>query len=83
MFALVLFAWLGGVVSTWLWRSGLELGASSHMRVGTVLVAALAGAFVTSRFMRAAAVRLVHPWFGAAALLLAAAQVFFGLQITP
>ena len=37
MFALVLFAWLGGVVSTWLWRSGLELGASSHMRVGTVL----------------------------------------------
>jgi uncharacterized membrane protein len=83
VFVLMLLAWLGGVLSTWLLRPGLELGASSHMRIGTFLVVALTGAFATSRVMRAPAVRLIHPWLGAAAMLLAAAQVFFGLQITP
>jgi hypothetical protein len=83
VFVLVLLAWLSGVLSTWLLRSGLELGASSHMRIGMLLVVVLTGVFVTSRVMREPVVRLIHPWLGAAVMLLAAAQVFFGLQITP
>ena len=47
-----------------------------------ILLALSAGA-VTSRWMQRPQIRALHPWFGAAAMLLAAAQVFFGLQLTP
>ncbi len=83
VFCLILASWAAGFVSTWLLRRDLELGASPHLRIGTALVLALSGGALTSRWMHRAEIRAVHPWFGAAAMLLAAAQVFFGLQITP
>ncbi len=83
VYGLLLASWLGGVLSTWLLRRDLELGASPHLRIGAALVLVLTAALVTSRWMTRPEVRGIHPWFGIAALLLAAAQVFFGLQITP
>jgi len=83
MYGLVLVAWASGVLSTWLLRPDLQLAASVHFRCGAAIVLALSAGALTARWMQHAAVRAVHPWFGAAAMLLAAAQVFFGLQITP
>jgi hypothetical protein len=83
VYALVLAGWVGGVASTWLLRRELELGESAHFRIGSALVLALSGSLLSSRWVHRAAVRTSHPWFGAAAMLLAAAQIFFGLQITP
>jgi hypothetical protein len=74
---------MGGFLSTWRLRSDLELAASVHFRIGGLIILALSGGMLTSRWMRRAEIRAIHPWFGAAAMLLAAAQVFFGLQITP
>ena len=83
VYALVVAEWVAGFVSTWFLRRDLELGASTHLRIGGALVLALTGGALTSRWMARPEIRSIHPWFGAAALLLAAAQVFFGLQITP
>ena len=83
MYALVLVSWVGGILSTWLLRPDLDLAASPHFRIGAAIALALSGGFLSSRRMHRAAVRRLHPWFGVAAMLLAAAQVFFGLQITP
>ena len=83
MFALVLVGWLAGVGSTYLWRPDLRFAASPHFRIGLALVLALSSAALSSRWITRPWVRDVHPWFGAAAMLLAVAQVFFGLQITP
>lgn len=83
MYGLAIVNWLGGFASTWLLRQDLDLGASTHLRIGAALVLALSGGALTSRWMHRPAARAVHPWCGAAAMLLAAAQVFFGLQITP
>ena len=82
MYGLVLISWAGGVLSTWLLRPDLELAGSAHFRIGAALVLTLSGGALSSRWMERAVIRAVHPWFGAAAMLLAAAQVFFGLQIT-
>jgi len=82
-YGFILVNWLGGFVSTWWLRHDLELGTSTHLRIGAALVTALSLSAVTSRRMRVAPIRAIHPWFGAAAMLLAAAQVFFGLQIAP
>jgi hypothetical protein len=83
MTGLVGASWIGGCLSTWLLRRDLELGASPHLGIGVALLVALCGGLLTSRWMREPQVRAIHPWLGAAAMLLAAAQVFFGLQITP
>ena len=83
MYALAVASWVGGVLSTWLLRPDLELAASPHFGIGVAIVLALSAGFFSSRWMHRAAVRGLHPWFGVAAMLLAAAQVFFGLQITP
>jgi len=83
MYWLMVVIWAGGLVSTWQLRNDLRLAASPHFRIGLALVAALTGSAITARNMRRPQWRAVHPWFGAAAMLLAAAQVFFGLQITP
>jgi Protein of unknown function (DUF4079) len=83
VYGLAAASWAAGVLSTWLLRHDLELAASAHFRIGIALVIALTGGALSSRWMAHAGVRAVHPWFGAAAMLLAAAQVFFGLQITP
>jgi hypothetical protein len=82
MYGLALVSWAGGVLSTWLLRPDLELAESAHFRIGVALVLTLSGGALSSRWMGRAAIRALHPWFGAAAMLLAAAQVFFGLQIT-
>ena len=83
MYGLALASWAGGVLSVWLLRHDLEVAQSAHFRIGMALVVALSGGALSSRWMGQAAIRALHPWFGAAAMLLAAAQVFFGLQITP
>jgi hypothetical protein len=88
MFGFIIASSIGGFVSTWWLRHDLELGASPHLRIGVALLLALSGSALTSRALcrpqvRRPQVRAIHPWFGAAAMLLAAAQVFFGLQITP
>ncbi len=83
MYTLMLLTWSGGVLSTWLVRRDLDLAASTHFRIGVAIVLALTASWLTSRAMRRTEIRALHPWLGAAAMLLAAAQVFFGLQITP
>ena len=83
MYGAVLASFAGGLVTTWLLRPELALFDSTHFSIGVALTAALTGSAVTARCMRRDVVRDLHPWFGAAAMLLAAAQVFFGLQITP
>lgn len=81
-YGLALVTWAGGVFSTWLLRPDLEVAGSAHFRIGVALLLTLSGGALSSRWMERAAIRALHPWFGAAAMLLAAAQVFFGLQIT-
>lgn len=83
VFWLVVLSWVGGLFSTWWLRRDLELGGSAHLRLGIALVAVLTASAVTSRRMTTSPWRDIHPWLGVVALLLAAAQVFFGLQITP
>ncbi|HVM96597.1 MAG TPA: DUF4079 family protein [Candidatus Acidoferrales bacterium] len=83
MFVFILISWVAGFASTWWLRRDLDLGASTHLRIGSALVIALTGGWLTSRAMRNPNLRAIHPWFGIAAMLLGAAQVFFGLQITP
>jgi hypothetical protein len=83
MYGFALASWAAGFVSTWLLRHDLELAGSAHFRIGIALVIALTGGALSSRWMTQPSIRALHPWFGAAAVLLAAAQVFFGLQITP
>lgn len=83
MYVLMLLTWIGGAATTWLLRPDLAVADSTHFRLGCLLVVVLSGGWVTSLKMDHAIAREAHPWFGVAALLLAAAQVFFGLQITP
>jgi hypothetical protein len=83
MYPLMLATWTFGLASTWLLRPDLRLWSTTHFRIGVALVVAVSGAWLTSRWMHHPQVRVIHPWFGAAAMFLAAAQVFFGLQITP
>lgn len=82
-FWLILASWVAGVASTWGWRRDLEFLGSAHFQIGSALCSALLLSWLTSRWMSQPWVRIIHPWCGAAAMLLAAAQVFFGLQITP
>ena len=83
MYAFALASWAAGFLSTWLVRHELELAGSVHFRFGIALIIALTGGALSSRWMTQPSIRAVHPWLGAAAILLATAQVFFGLQITP
>jgi hypothetical protein len=84
LLALVAADWLLGLGSVWLDPRDLELAASGHFRVGSGLVVlyGLAG-LVSRRIDRDPRARLVHPWIGAAALLLSGVQVFLGLQLMP
>lgn len=83
VYAGVVLMWMAGVGATWLIRPPDELAASGHFLIGTALVAVLTLAALSSRWMDRKAVRAVHPWLGALALLLSAAQVFFGLPLLP
>lgn len=83
MYGAMIASWPIGVLTTWGLRPDLEVADSVHFRFGIALVLALTGSWLTGRGMSRREWRNVHPWFGVAAMLLAAAQVFFGLQITP
>jgi hypothetical protein len=81
---LVVANFVGGLASAWLWRDPEDLAASGHYGVGIVVVLlfAVAGA-IGLRIDRTPALRAVHPWIGAAALLASGVQIFLGLQIVP
>ncbi len=83
MFWSNLASWLGGLFSTWAWRPEMELAASMHVRIGAVMLLVLSASFLVSRNMNSELTRNFHTLLGCIALLLAVAQVFFGLQITP
>ncbi len=82
-YGMVLAVWASGVFSTWMLRRDSAVMESGHFRVGGVLVIVLTGSALSSRWMAKSSIRAVHPWLGASAILIAAAQVFFGLQILP
>lgn len=83
LYGMVVAVWVSGVLSTWMLRRDLAAAESGHFRVGSVLVMMLSVSALSSRWMTRRPMRALHPWFGAAAILLAAAQLFFGLQILP
>ncbi len=81
---LVVTNWLLGLGSVWLDPRDLELAASGHFRVGSGLVVLYGlAALVSRRIDQDPRARAVHPWIGAAALLLSGVQVFLGLQLMP
>lgn len=80
--AAVALAWLTGLAGVWAFHHEIEPAASGHFRAGSAVVALLALNAVLSRRLRGDPVaRAVHPWVGAAAVLLAGLQVFLGLQL--
>jgi hypothetical protein len=81
LYGMILAVWASGVVCTWVLRRDLVLMESGHFRLGSALVVVLSGSAISSHWMTKSSIRAVHPWLGAAAMLMAAAQVFFGLQI--
>jgi len=85
VYFVVLVLWTSGLASAYWLRPDLPSTASLHFRIGSLVVALLSGSFLTARRMRRgpSAWRDFHPWLGAAALLLSAAQVVTGLQIMP
>ena len=84
-FTLVGVSWVSGALSSFYLRGDLDFAASLHFRTGTLIVVLMATSAVTSRAMRRGnpSARDLHPWLGAAALLLAAAQAVTGLRIMP
>jgi hypothetical protein len=84
-YVLTLLSWLGGSLSTLGLRHDLDWASTVHFRVGTIIVVFLSGSALTARWMRRGnpTARELHPWFGAGALLLAAAHAVTGLRIMP
>ena len=84
VYGLVIANFAAGLVSTWLWRDEEDLATSGHFTVGIVLIALLTtGAWLSRRIATDPRARALHPWVGAAALLMAGVQIFLGLQIVP
>ena len=83
--ALVALSWVGGIASTVALRDDLALADSSHFKTGTALLAVMLANYWTSRRALAGSddARELHVWLGVAATLLATAQAFTGLRITP
>lgn len=81
----VIAAWLGGWLSAEFLRPDLGDASALHLRSGTLVLALLSASALLARAMRRgnASAREIHPWLGAAALLLAAAQAVTGLRIMP
>ena len=84
-YALVLVTWIAGAVSTLVLRDDMDFAASLHFRSGSAIALFLTGSALSARWMRRGSgnARDLHPWLGAAALLLAAAQAVTGLGIMP
>ena len=83
MYVAVLVAWASGLLSTWVLRPPAEFAASGHFKIGSAFVAVLTMSVISSRWIESRRIRAIHPWIGALAILLAAAQAFFGLQLLP
>lgn len=84
VYALVLLVWIGGAFSSAFLRSDLAFAQSFHFRLGCASAALLTGSALSAQWMnRYPWARSLHPWFGAGAVLLAAAQAVTGLRITP
>jgi hypothetical protein len=84
-YGMVLASWLIGAASTLWLRADLEIASSLHFRSGCAMALLLTGSALTARAMRrgSAGAREIHPWLGAAAVLLAAAHVATGLRMMP
>jgi hypothetical protein len=83
-YALVVANWAGGLGAVRWLEPELDPAASGHFTLGTLIVLLLtAGAVLSRRVPVDPRARAVHPWLGAAALLLCGVQVFLGLQILP
>ena len=84
-FTLAAISWASGALSSYYLRGDLDFAASLHFRTGTLIIALMASSALSSRAMRrgSRSARDLHPWLGAAALLLAAAQAATGLRIMP
>ena len=81
-FAATVFNFGLGILSTWLWRSDLDLAAGPHFWIGGAICVVLAvTAMLSRRIADDATARSAHPALGMLALLLAALQVFFGLAL--
>ncbi len=82
LLGLVIVTWIGGVVSVWFDPRDVELAASGHFQVGTLVVVLFTvAALLSRRIDDDPRVRAIHPWVGAAALLASGVQVFLGLQL--
>jgi hypothetical protein len=68
----------------WL-RGDMSIASTLHFRIGTSMVLLLTGNALTARLMTRGnrTARDLHPWLGAAAVLLAAAHAATGLRIMP
>lgn len=84
-FWLVAGNWALGAVSTLWWRTEPPFASSLHFRSGSAMLLLLAGSALSARAIDrgSARARALHPWLGAAAVLLAAAHVVAGLRIMP
>lgn len=81
---LVLANWIGGLLSVRLLRPELDVAASGHFTLGSVIAMLFIATAILSRWVphnRIAAA--VHPVLGATAVLLSGVQVFLGLQLLP
>lgn len=84
VYVAVLAVWIGGAYSSAFLRPDLSFASSLHFRLGCTSAALLTASALSAQWMyRYPWVRELHPWFGAAAVLLAAAQAVTGLRITP
>jgi hypothetical protein len=83
MYVVILVAWASGLISTWALRPAEEVAASGHFKVGSAFVVVLTLSAISSRWIENRTIRAIHPWIGALALLLSAAQAFFGLEMLP
>jgi hypothetical protein len=84
-YAGVLVSWAGGLLSSWLLRDDLEVATTFHLRIGLLIAVLLTGSALTARWLTRGnnTAREIHPWLGAVAALLAAAQAVTGLRILP
>lgn len=81
--ALMLATWALGAASVLLWRTDLELGESLHFGIGTAIAALFVLSAMSSKWLDTQVVRRIHPWIGAAALLLSGVQTVLGLALLP
>jgi hypothetical protein len=73
-----------GALATWLWRPDLRLAEGAHFWLGLAVVALLSiGALLSRSIPTSPLARRIHPFFGLAALLLSALQIFFGMPLLP